>query len=670
MSLTHESAGPSDLLDLAGRALSAGDTDGAVVHLAAASRSYVAAGDNRRAAMVCAQIGELFGDVMGNRSAAQPWFRRALRLVENEPPCVEQGWVALAGLACDVPDPGVLAGRAELALDRARRFGDVNLEIKALADGGLAKVQVGQVAEGMALLEEAMALACGGGAEDAVAVAKSVCSFFTACYVTADFERVETWSPLLRQRGILGTAPGPQSYASSHCSSLQGTLLCHLGRWGEAEHVLVQAFAAIEEVMPGAGWHPRISLAELRILQGRLAEAEALLLESDDHLQAVVPMARLYLARGDYDLACATARRGLRIIGDDRVRAASLLGVLVEAEQARGDVTRAAEASADLDARTAGLGLPALGAEAARLRAHVCRALGDRAGAVTALHEGIGHLASAQLPHLKARLHLDLARHLEDGGDRAAAAIEGRAAAALLSRLDVDLGAEDRALLDRLATVAVAGGATPGPPRPPALARRQATLGRDGSWWTAACDETTARLRHTKGLHYLAELIAHPGAERHVLDLVDLVEGVSSADSGIDRRRLGDAGALLDAQSRAAYRRRVVALRDEIEEALAVEDDDRAAAAQTELDALARELSRALGMDGRERKASSVAEKARLNVTRALRTALATLIDALPEAGASLDRRVRTGIFCAYVPRPDDEVIWDVHSQMNGAARS
>ena len=66
-------------------------------------------------------------------------------------------------------------------------------------------------------------------------------------------------------------------------------------------------------------------------------------------------------------------------------------------------------------------------------------------------------------------------------------------------------------------------------------------------------DGTRVRLPTTKGLHYLAELIAHPGAERHVLDLVDRVEGVG----GVDRRRLGDAGEVLDGRARTAYRHRI-----------------------------------------------------------------------------------------------------------------
>ena len=649
---TVDGDGPANSLRLADEAMAAGDVDGMVAHLAAAVRGLTAAGESRRAAMASARLGDVFANMLGNKVAARPWFTRAMRLVEDEPPCLEQGYAAVAALGCDVDDPAVLIDRAALALDRARRFGDVDLETKALADGGLAHVQAGRVVEGMAMIDEAMALACGGGTNNAVVIGKSVCSFFTACYFTADFERVEMWSPVLRQRGLLDSAPGPQAFLRSHCDSVQGTLLCHLGRWGEAEELLTRAFAELEAVMPGAARHPPIALAELRILQGRLAEAEALLLGRDDHIQALLPTARLHLARGDFDLARATARRGMRLMGDDRVRAAALLGVLVEADLGRGDVGEAAEASAELDARTHGLGLPALGADAARLRARVSAARGHADAAVVVLQEALDDLAAVDLPLLKASLHLDLARRLEEGGDRAGAVVEARAAAALLVRLDVVVAADDAALLHRLGLEIASGRAGVG--------CRVATLKQDGGWWTAGCGETHVRLRDTKGLRYLAELVAHPGTERHALDLVDLVEGVS--DVGIDRRRLGDAGELLDARSRAAYRRRVAELRDEVEDALAVEDDDRAAAVQAELDRLVAELARAFGLGGRDRKASSVAERARLNVTRALRAALARLTDALPEAGAALDRRVRTGLFCAYGPHPDDEVIWSVQS--------
>ena len=651
---TQERGQPMSDLQLAGQAMSTGDVDGAIVHLSAAVRGLTDAGDNRQAALASARLGDLFANMLGNKVAARPWYTRAIRLVEHEGPCVEQGWVAVAPMGCDVDDSALLVERADLALARARSFGSIDLELKALADGGLARVQLGRVVDGMEMVDQAMALACSGGAEDAEVVAKSICSFFTACYYTADFERVATWSRLLRDRGIVGTAPGPPAFLSSHCDSVQGMLLCHLGRWTEAERVLVGAYDAVERAMPGSAWHPPIALAELRILQGRLAEAEALLLGRDDQIQALLPTARLHLARGDHDLARATARRGLRVLGDDRVRAAALLGVVIEAELAKGDVAAAAAVSLELDGVTAGVSLPALRAESARVRALVRTAQGDAGAAVAALHEGLGRLSGVDLPLVTASLHLALARLQEEQGDRAGATVEARAAGALLARLDVVVGVGAAALLTRLGVEASRTG--------PGVGCRVATLQREGAWWTAGCGDTHVRLGSTKGLSYLAELLGHPGTERHALDLVDLVEGVTPVDTGIDRRLLGDAGDLLDAQSRSAYRRRVAELRDEVEDALAVEDDDGAAAIQRELDALVAELARAFGLGGRSRKASSTAEKARLNVTRALRAAVGRVTQALPDAGAVLDRRVRTGLFCAYEPHPDDSVIWTAQS--------
>ena len=292
--------------------------------------------------MVCVRLGNVYANALGNLTAGRAWFARARRLVDELPPCVEQGWVAVAAMGCDVNDPAELLAAAELALDRARRFGDVNLETKALADAGLAHVQAGRVAEGMLLLDEAMALVC-GPVDDADTAGRSACSFFTACYHAADFERAGSWGSLLRRHGLISPAPGPPVFLSSHCESVHATLLVELGRWAEAEAVLTRAKSEFEQAMPMSSWHPDIALADLRIRQRRLAEAEALLIGKDQAMQAMLPTARLHLARGDHRLAAAVARRGLRVLGDDRLRAIELLTVLVDAELAAGSVDAADE---------------------------------------------------------------------------------------------------------------------------------------------------------------------------------------------------------------------------------------------------------------------------------------------------------------------------------------
>jgi len=627
-------------LELADEAMARADVEDAVAHLSGAIRGFTAADEKRRAAMACVRLGDTLANAMGNLTAGRAWFARARRLVETEPPCLEQGWVAVAAMGCDVDDPAELQAAAELALDLARRFGDVNLETKALADAGLAHVQAGRVSEGMALLDEAMALAC-GPADDTPTAAKSVCSFFTACYFTADFDRAGSWTDLLRRHGLISLAPGPTVFLSSHCDSVQATLLVELGQWTEAERVLTRAKANFEAAMQAPSWHPDIALADLRVRQGRLAEAEALLLGKDQAVQALLPAARLHLARGDHDLARAAALRGLRVIGDDRLRAVELLTVLVDAELARGDVEAATAASANLSARTRGLDLPARALAAA----------GDPDSAVSELEAAVDGLDAAQLPWLRATLLLNLARLRDRSGARAAATIDAQAAAAVLASLDVVLEPDDESLLERL-------GRSPSIGQP---AARTAALGRDGKWWVVSCGGSSVRLADTKGLRYLAELVSRPGVERHALDLVDRVEGPAPA-GGPDRRALGDAGEVLDARARTAYRHRVEELRAEADEALAAGRLDTAEATQAELDELVAQLARAFGLGGRERRAASAAERARLNVTRALRAAIAKLADAMPGAGAVLDRRVRTGLYCAYEPDAGDGVRWIVQS--------
>lgn len=628
-------------------ALARFDGEAAAGHLSVAIRELTAAGDNRRAAMACARLGGLFSDFLGNNTAARAWFVRAGRLIADEPPCLEQGWVAVASLGCDVGDPDVLLANASLALDRARRFGDVNLETKALADAGLAHVQAGRVEEGMGLLEEAMALACGAADHDEVA-GKSVCSFLTACYFACDFDRAATWADVLRRRGLLGREAGVPILVGNHCDAVQATLLCELGLWGEAERVLARAIDEFERAMGIPSWHPAIALAELRIRQGRLNDAEELLLGKEDRFQALLPAARLHLARGDSELARATAERGLRAIGNDRLRAVELLSLLVDIELLAGDADAASRRCADLAERSKGVEVPSLSARVAATRARALAAAGVTGEAIDVVESALDALPETRLPLLHATLLADLARLHDAAGDAAAARVEAARAAAAFGALDVVVAPADAALLARLQA-----------PAATATTARPATLTADGTGWTIAFGDTRARIPASKGMSYLAVLVGNPGAERHALDLVDGVEGVSG--EGIDRRRLGDAGPMLDGRARTAYRRRIEDLRADVEEALETGAVERAEALQEELDVLVAELARAFGLGGRERPASSAAEKARLNVTRALRTAVARVQGLAPEAGDALDRGLRTGAYCAFAPKPDEPVHWIVH---------
>jgi len=115
---------------------------------------------------------------------------------------------------------------------------------------------------------------------------------------------------------------------------------------------------------------------------------------------------------------------------------------------------------------------------------------------------------------------------------------------------------------------------------------------------------------------------------------------------------------MLDARAKDAYRRRLAEIEEDIEEARALADSEREAQAETERDFLVRELSRAVGLGGRDRRAGSASERARASVTRAVRSAMVRIREQIPSLGEHLDRSVRTGVYCAYVPDPRVPVEW------------
>ncbi len=198
--------------------------------------------------------------------------------------------------------------------------------------------------------------------------------------------------------------------------------------------------------------------------------------------------------------------------------------------------------------------------------------------------------------------------------------------------------ARAQALLEALAPRA----ASPAPsPRAGSLtAVRSAprlTLEREGEMWRIDSGARVLLLRDTKGLAYLDVLVREPCREFHVLDLVGL-------------RDDGDAGVVLDARAKHAYRERAESLRESLAEATAHHDLGRAERARAELDALANELSRAVGAGGRDRRSASPAERARINVQRRIRDVLGRVRAEDPSLGEHLDLSLRTGVFCVYLP--------------------
>jgi hypothetical protein len=126
-------------------------------------------------------------------------------------------------------------------------------------------------------------------------------------------------------------------------------------------------------------------------------------------------------------------------------------------------------------------------------------------------------------------------------------------------------------------------------------------------------------------------LLGNPGREFHVSELIaPFVElpfascvGLASASSGKHDSQMTttpfqDAGPISDARAKVEYLRRLAELRGEFEEAEQLHDLQRVERLQQERDCIADQLVAAVGLGGRNRKAGSVAERARSAVTKRL----------------------------------------------------
>ena len=221
------------------------------------------------------------------------------------------------------------------------------------------------------------------------------------------------------------------------------------------------------------------------------------------------------------------------------------------------------------------------------------------------------------------------------------------------------------------ASAAVGPAAVTEYPTPPCVAAPgEGVFRKEGEYWTIAYAGAVLRLKDARGLAYLAQLLRYPGREFHAAELMALVDGpdpdrLTSARPGCREGEAGlhlggrdEAGSLPDARARAAYKARLGELHSELAELTAFHDTGRTATIQEEIDRLTRELTGALGLGGHARRAGSAAERARLNVTRAINRTLARVAESHPALGAHLARTLKTGTFCSYGRDASTVVSW------------
>jgi tetratricopeptide (TPR) repeat protein len=648
--------GATDLPVLGEVAYAAGHLDVAIEAWERAHAACMQAGDEVAAAGAAVRVAMhlLFDTAL--MAPVRGWVARAERLLDGRGETPAHAWVAVVrGFE------RMLTGDLASARRSARRAVEVGAtwDPAACALGRVAEARLlildGDVQQGLALLDE-VGVATVSGDLDPLSTGVVYCELVCALQGLAQYDVAEEWTEAMErwcETNAIGSLHG-------RCRVHRAEILRLRGSCNDAES---QALVACEELRPylrrELGW-PLNELGRIRLHKGDIGGAEEALLAA--HRAGWDPqpgLALVRLAQGDAATAAASVRdaleRPLRVPSKERppntdLQRAPLLEAQVEIEIAVGDIGRARSAADELERVAARFASKALAASATLARGRVWLVAGEAARAERSLSEAVRLWNEVGAPYEAARARMNLAdAHAASGSDH-------------------------RALLERQAARSILDGIRAAPELPaPDVAHRDApdaqpaaslnVFRREGDYWTVTFEAQTVRVRDLKGMRYLARLLADPGREFHVLDLVAAETGggapVDSSRVGrLPRSALGDAGAMLDGRAKDAYRRRLAEIEDDSAQALAIGDDERAAQAEAERDFLVQELARAVGLGGRDRRAASASERARVAVTRAVRQAMTRVADHHPQLGDHLNHAIRTGAYCAYSPDPHTPSRW------------
>ena len=507
----------------------------------------------------------------------------------------------------------------------------------------------GDVEQGLALLDE-VGVATVSGDLDPLSTGVVYCELVCALQGLAQYDVAEEWTEAMERwckTNAIGSLHG-------RCRVHRAEILRLRGSCGEAE---TEALGACEELRPylrrEMGW-PLSELGRIRLRRGDIEGAEDAFLAA--HRAGWDPqpgLALVRLAQGDVATAAASIRDALehpmRVPFKERppdtdLQRAPLLEAQVEIEIAAGDIARARSAADELTRVAARFESKALVAGATLAHGRVRLAEGDPADAERFCAEAARLWSEIGAPYEAALARAGFADALRASGS------EHRAALELASGPHGSRPDRSRADNRRRGTVEPDGGAE----EPPLTDLN--VFRREGDYWSVSFEGRTVRVRDLKGIRYLARLLADPGRSSTCSTSSPPRAAGFRAESdrgaGLSHTGPGDAGEMLDARAKDAYRRRLAEIEDDIEQARALDDTEREAQADAERDFLVRELSRAVGLGGRDRRAASTSERARVSVTRAVRQAMVRVGEHHPALGEHLDRTIRTGTYCAYVPDP------------------
>jgi DNA-binding NarL/FixJ family response regulator len=371
----------------------------------------------------------------GEMGRATGWLGHAQRLLEpDDRESAERGYLML--LAVDHclmagDDAGAYANAAAAA-DIGERRGDAELVAIARHLQGRALIQRGQIAKGLALLDEAM-LAVTTREMSPIVSGLIYCSLIEACQEAYALSRAREWTLALHQ------------WCAKQRQLVAFTGICHVHRaeimqlTGAWQDAIEEARRACERCLQAGNRRASAAalyqLAEVHRLRGEFAPAEQAYREASDGGHEPQPgLALLRLAQGRTE-AAATAIRSAVSGTAGRLQRTRLLPACVEIMLAACDLAAADHACCELERIAHELDTELLEAIAAQARGSVELAKGDAQAALRSLRRAFELWQRAEAPYATARVRVLIGKACRVLGDEEGAELAMSAARAVFERL-------------------------------------------------------------------------------------------------------------------------------------------------------------------------------------------------------------------------------------------